>query len=64
MEGGAPLSAERVLARTFLRSDRSAGLKPFHGAVSLPGIPGIPGAPGVSILAFQLQSRGRIATLS
>jgi hypothetical protein len=42
MEGGAPLSAERVLARTFLRSDRSAGLKRFQGLSAFPAFPAFP----------------------
>jgi hypothetical protein len=59
MEGGAPLRAERVLPRTFLRCDRSAGLEPFQGAVTLPGVP------DVSISAFPaLQQSGRVAILS
>ena len=45
MEGGAPLSAERVLARTFLRSDRSAGLKPFQGLSAYPAFPALPAFP-------------------
>jgi hypothetical protein len=62
MGGGAPLRVERVLPRTFLRCDRSAGLEPFQGAVTLSGVPGVP---DVSISAFPaLQRRGRVATLS